>query len=243
MSRERRLLCVIFMVTVLISLSSLSLADAEACECASCEECVGVLNDPSCQEVRLIQDIVGEEGTCINNPAGFENKVFDCQGHKILGDMEMGVGDGIFLEGKEGNTIRNCEISKFRIGIWLRNSHNNIIEDNIIHDNNNDGVLIGRRSESNIARNNEIYDNEKRGIHLLNGVWKNTIVNNVIHGNNFYGIILRNDGTYEERNVRFNNISYNTIYNNNRAGVFVGQVGTHNEFSYLNIHDKIFMIM
>jgi len=58
------------------------------CNCSSCFDCTDALNDDTnCfSQVKLTTDIINQSGTCINNPANFNNKTFDCQGHKIEGN-------------------------------------------------------------------------------------------------------------------------------------------------------------
>ena len=55
------------------------------CNCGNCGDCTDALNDnANCNsKVKLNQNITDVVGTCINNPANFNNKIFDCQGHTI----------------------------------------------------------------------------------------------------------------------------------------------------------------
>ncbi|MEM2768408.1 MAG: right-handed parallel beta-helix repeat-containing protein, partial [Candidatus Pacearchaeota archaeon] len=85
-----------------VFLSLFGEAPAE-CTCNSCKDCMDKLNDPSCTEVKLINDIINHTGTCINNPSNFSNKVFDCQGYRIDGD-DSGTDYGIYLHSKQNNT-------------------------------------------------------------------------------------------------------------------------------------------
>ena len=87
---------------------------AGTCTIKTGENCTCInqaLNDAACNEVRLQSDIINWIGTCIDNPANFNNKVFDCQRHAIDGDNSTGNNDfGIDLNGKSNNVIKNCEI-------------------------------------------------------------------------------------------------------------------------------------
>ncbi|MFN3528252.1 MAG: hypothetical protein ACK4YO_04040, partial [Candidatus Altarchaeaceae archaeon] len=47
------------------------------CECSSCSDCTDALNADECINVKLTTDIIDHSGTCINNPANFNNKIFD----------------------------------------------------------------------------------------------------------------------------------------------------------------------
>ncbi|MFN3527823.1 MAG: hypothetical protein ACK4YO_01830 [Candidatus Altarchaeaceae archaeon] len=74
------------------------------CTCNSCSDCMNKLNNASRAEVRLTANIIDHSGTCINNPGNFNNKIFDCQGHKIDGD-DSGTDYGIYLYFSSTNTI------------------------------------------------------------------------------------------------------------------------------------------
>ena len=71
--------------------------------------------------MKLTADITNHTGICINNPANFSNKIFDCQGNTIDGD-DSGSDYGIYLNGKSGNMIKNCVVTHFTYGIYLDNT-------------------------------------------------------------------------------------------------------------------------
>ena len=104
---------------------------AEICNCQSCSDCNSKLNKDSCSIVILTADIINHRGTCINDSGNFSNKIFDCQKHTIAGD-KGGEDYGIYLNGKSGNTIRNCVIIDFWDGISLQDSSNNNIINNTV---------------------------------------------------------------------------------------------------------------
>ena len=64
--------------------------------CSNCSDCEAALQDNGHSEVRLTANINNHTGTCIDNSANFNNKIFDCQGHTIDGDGN-GMNYGIFL--------------------------------------------------------------------------------------------------------------------------------------------------
>jgi len=68
------------------------------------------------------------QGTCIDNPENFTNKIFDCGGNTIRGNAS---GSGINLSSKSNNTIMNCIFVNFTYGIYLNSSENNSIVGNI----------------------------------------------------------------------------------------------------------------
>ncbi|PJC01720.1 MAG: hypothetical protein CO072_00290, partial [Candidatus Huberarchaeum crystalense] len=73
--------------------------------CSDCSDCEAALQDNGHSEVRLTANINNHAGTCIDNPANFNNKIFDCQGNTIDGD-DSDVDYGIFLSEKSGNIIK-----------------------------------------------------------------------------------------------------------------------------------------
>ncbi|PKM91915.1 MAG: hypothetical protein CVU81_03315 [Euryarchaeota archaeon HGW-Euryarchaeota-1] len=92
--------------------------------CDSCSDCSNALNDDTLYEVKLTANITNFAGICINNPANFNNKTFDCQGYTIDGVDNVNT-YGIYLNGKTGNTIKNCIVTDFYYGIYLNSSSNN----------------------------------------------------------------------------------------------------------------------
>ncbi|ODS41670.1 MAG: hypothetical protein A7315_00720 [Candidatus Altiarchaeales archaeon WOR_SM1_79] len=133
------------------------------CACLNCTECIQKLNNPACSIVYLNTDITNHPGTCINNPENFTNKTFDCQGYMIDGS---GSGSGIYLDGKENNTIRNCVITGFGYGFYLNNSDSNDLINNTANSNNNyDGFYL-YYSDSNNLINNTAKRNNRYGFYL-----------------------------------------------------------------------------
>ena len=205
--------------------------EAGVCNCSSCDDCKNKLNDPSCTEVRLNTSIYNQARTCIDNPANFSNKIFDCQGHIIEGNsIDENLPDaGIYIVGKTGNTIKNCIITKFRMGILLSSSSNNNVVTNItandntyhgIHlyyssnntitnntanNNGNYGIFSYSSSNNTIASN--IANNNSEGI-LLESSSNNTITNNTANINS-YGILLSSSSN---NNVVTNNTANNNYY-------------------------------
>jgi len=104
------------------SVNAYNVEGGGVCNCNSCSDCTNALNDNTLcySQVKLTADITNQSGTCINNPANFNNKIFDCQGHKIEGN---GMNDnwpdaGIYIDGKTRNTIKNCIITNLFINLF-----------------------------------------------------------------------------------------------------------------------------
>jgi|GEM_PF-4064566 len=168
--------------------------------CSCIEE---ALNNNSCSEVRLTVNITDWAGTCVNNPENFSNKILDCQGHVIDGS---GSEYGIYLSGKENNTIRNCIISGFSDGFLLNSSPNNTLTNNSAYSN-----LYGfglSSSPNNTLTNNSAYSNSF-GFYLYSSP-NNTLTNNSAHDNSEDGFVLDSSSN--------NTLTNNTAYSNSQFG-------------------------
>ena len=80
------------------------------------------------------------------------------------------------------NNVSNCNSGDYGYGIELNvNSDNNIISENIVHNNQKYGIALTISDENNISKN-DVYKNGLDGISLSNSddciVWGNSIKNN-----------------------------------------------------------------
>jgi len=190
------------------------------CTCNSCDDCEAKLNNNSCTLVKLAANITGYSGTCIDNPASFTNKIFDCQGYTIDGD-DSGIDYGIYLDNKANNTIRNCKITDFRGGIYLRCSSKNILTNNTAN-SNSFGILLKLHSNNNnITRNTA--NNNQEGFYLSQSS-NNTLIDNTASNNT-------NIGFYLYPNSDFNDLISNKITNNTNTGVFFSSDSSNNNLT------------
>jgi len=113
---------------------------------------------------------------------------------------------GIKIDARKNIKVTYCNISYNKVGILVRNSSSDIlIDNNLITNNNVDGISIFRSKSIRISNNN-IYNQKESGIYLgLSS--RNQIYNNSIKFNSD-GIIL-----YTSKNnlITYNNISFNKI--------------------------------
>ena len=124
----------------------------------------------------LTANIINYSGTCINNPANFTNKVFDCQGYTIDGD-DTGTDYGVYLADNDDNTIQNCAFKNFTYGVWLSGSADSNALTNITAKYNSDyGIYISSSIENNITNSNSSFN--ARGINMYNS--DNTRVHNSV---------------------------------------------------------------
>ncbi len=146
---------------------------------------------------------------------GANNIVLDCNNSVIVGN---GAGYGIYSNGYNGNTIKNCNIKKYSKGIYLENSNSNILTNNIITNSTTAGIELVDASHNTIS-GNTLRFNTKRGINLVpseilddaTSCKYNVIKNNIIESQQ-YGITLQNGNDY-------NNVTNNIVNYNSNAGI------------------------
>ncbi len=153
-------------------------------------------------------------------------------------DMENNTGTGIYMSYSENNTIDENHLYSNNKGMLLftDNNYNNITNNRI--EENNEGILAGptikKGSEYNLIKNNKILNNSNEGLNMnhycdnneitLNHIYNNSIGiyqhwgsnnihNNTIDNSSDDGIQLR----YSNNNV----IEHNDITNNSRYGVWL----------------------
>jgi parallel beta-helix repeat protein len=141
-----------------------------------------------------------------------DNIVLDGAEHTIEGshDPARWMSDfGITLSGRNNVTIENFKIRLFSIGILLKNSTNNVIQNNDIANMTggtasvDSGIAVGDYSNHNVVRENTLTNNPQ-GIYLWYS-FENEILENHIENNLFRGIETENSKD-------------NLIYHNNFEG-------------------------
>ncbi|MEM5772208.1 MAG: NosD domain-containing protein [Candidatus Aenigmatarchaeota archaeon] len=196
--------------------------------CDSCESCTQALNNSQYSIVILIQDILDYSGSCINNPTNFSNKIFACLGHRIDG-TRTSYSYGIYLNGKQNNTIKNCIFSDFHSGIRLEyGSFNNTLINNIADSNTYYGIAMIANSNNNTLINNEAKNNSFAGFYMggVGGSHFNTLINNKaiqnfngiqVYGSNnnkfIEGYYCNNNNVDINIQSGVNNIGYNNTCN------------------------------
>ena len=144
--------------------------------------------------------ITDEPGTCITWPAS--NKIFDCQGNTIDGVTS---GTGIYLNGKNNNTIRNCIVNEFYRGIYIYNSDYNFVDNNTAN-LNNFGIDLRGGSDYNNITNCGINGSDDDGLYL-DASTHNRIIHNTINNTDEDALDLYTSSDY---NVLENNVITNT---------------------------------
>ena len=181
---------------------------------------------------------IGGSGTCLIVNAS--DITIDCKGYSITGG---GTGNGIYNDGYDNITVKNCIITNFRRGIYWRNSNYNTFINNAANSNNRYGIILWNSDYNNLtsgtANNNNRYgiylfsssnntlmfntanNNTDRGIYLLSNSDYNTLINNTANNNtNRYGIIISG-------NSRYNRLISNTA-KNNPDGIYISNSDYNN---------------
>lgn len=158
--------------------------------CYNSTDCTDALNNASVDYVCLNNSVSDIAGTFINDPVNFTDKTFDCQNYIIDGD-DTDTDNGIYLDGKYNNTIRNCTITDFKYGIRLYNSaDNNNLTNNTLNSNTAAGVLIDFSSINNILTNNTFNSNDVYGVFLFSSANNNILNSNIICSNDASDIFV-----------------------------------------------------
>lgn len=154
-----------------------------------------------------------------------DSEYIDVQGN-TANDNE----NGIYLSWKANNDIHNNTLSGNMIGIYLWNSNNNNIYDNNASNNFFTGIkLYGfhSKSDNNVITNNYVNGNGNDGIWLDYNCHNNTISHNIAWNNPGSGISLTHDNSFNfikdnklcENNygIALGNSFNNTILRNNAS--------------------------
>jgi len=138
---------IIFALAFLLLLP-LARADTYLTSCA-------VLDTPG-ETYYLTQDIINSSTTTCMNIAA-DNVTLDCQGHTIDGN---GTSEtyGISASSRSNVTVKNCKLTEWWMGIFLTDSHDNIIYSNVIQDNSFYGIYLFYPGSS-VLSPNKIYNN------------------------------------------------------------------------------------
>ena len=131
--------------------------------------------------------------------------------HFAIKNSGSNEGNAVVKINTDNSIITDNIISDGKIGIFVNNGNNNLIYDNIIENNDDDGIQL-KQSDNNDITYNTLTDNSN-GIFFYSSSG-NTIENNVIQDNNDNGVFLNQ--TSSDNTIMYNNISGNT-----RNGIYL----------------------
>ncbi|MFC1705017.1 LamG-like jellyroll fold domain-containing protein, partial [Nanoarchaeota archaeon] len=193
------------------------------------------------RDVNLTQDLTQTgSGTCIIIEGN--NITLDCNGYTIRGDDN---GYGISTE-NNNSLIKNCIISNFSSGVYLRSgSMNNNITNTTLFDNDQYGIWVegsNYNTISNCTFNSSSPSNPdtSRGV-FLNGNNYNTIISSIFSDVTDYSIYAQNsnylkilNSTFLKEGIRIEDISDNVDIINNTitpsagTGIYSGGINRNN---------------
>jgi len=203
--------------------------------CTNCSDCSNALNNNTLNLVYVNASLASPNASCIYNPAGFSNKILDCQGNTMIGNNWFNT-YGIFVNNRNNVTIRNCNISNYNYGIRFAFSSNNTLLNNTLHSiqyqglelndhvnytdvinntayNNQYGFSFDNNATHNNIQGNLAYDNSQYGFEFDNGFYHNIIINNTARDNNDSGFNMDSG---------FNNTFINnSLYNNTDFSFYI----------------------
>ena len=112
-------------------------------------------------------------------------------------------------------------------GIYLYRASNNIMANNVVHNNYKHGIYLSTFCDSNTISNNTISDNTEDGIRLTGTAGNNTIKNNTINSNS-HGIWVASDS---------NQIIGNDVFSNTAggSGIHLTSAASNNVIQFNNI--------
>jgi parallel beta-helix repeat protein len=145
-------------------------------------------------------------GRCIDVQAN--NITLDCAGYGING-TSAGTTIGVYDNGYNNVTIKNCNIRNYTNGISLSTTNNSNFINNTLSSNTGSGFVVDHISNNTFA-NNTANSNPQYGIYLLFGN-NDTLANNTFNSNSM-GIRLESSGSSATNILTNNTFNSNTQY-------------------------------
>lgn len=200
---------------------------------------VDVIKPQSCSAFIGMGDVTIKSNNIVFNIEGKSNVIIDNIKIQNYNEDVWSQAKWIYINNNsKNNTINNVEISKMEVGIEVKNSSNNFLNQLVVHENKNGGVRFDSTCDSLYEHNNMLYNSQIFNHNIDNkGVWlynkgANVVNNTQIYNNitwlqlkeyiMFYDslfIILNNSIIYNNTNneainsIINNSIIYNIDYN------------------------------
>ena len=170
-----------------------NILDGGVCECGlnnsedACVDCNSALNDAQCTNVFLNKSITNYNETCIYDYGNFNNKIFDCKGNTISGNISAEDISGIYLFEQSGNTIKNCVIQNFYYGINLYSASGNTLLNNTLNSGTY-GIYMYTSADNNLTGNTlnmNLYGIYLESISIVKPSSNNLLRNNSMNNNTY----------------------------------------------------------
>ena len=149
----------------------------------------------------------------------------DCNGSTIINRFS-GNGYGLYLNGKENDTVRGCTFMDYQYGVYFLSSNYNSLTNSTAYGNYN-GFLLSSSNYNNIT--NSTADSNYHGVYLLSASY-NTIENGAIRGNTY--------GLYSSGS-EYNNITNSRADGNVNHGIYL-LLSNRNTFENNTVNSSTF---
>ncbi|MBN1800986.1 MAG: right-handed parallel beta-helix repeat-containing protein, partial [Candidatus Lokiarchaeota archaeon] len=127
---------------------------------------------------------------------------------------------GIYIYGTQNGQILNNQIQENSVGIQVHHSHDITISGNNVHNNSQEGMMLGIDACNNTVIGNTIINSGYHGILVTIVSDGNVISDNIISDNNQWGLFVF-DSTV-------NLVSHNTIRENTLGGIYISESNNDN---------------
>jgi len=165
----------------------------------------------------------------------------DCAGHLIDGNDAVTYGIYLSRTSSESSnvTVRNCRISDYSNGVYIRNSNDNLI-DNISINSGMSTQIMSYTSHNNTYRNINISDQQSSGISFYLYYSHNNSIEEFTLSNVYRGFYLNNGNNNIFQNILINGVSSdhgfylwessdsNQLYNSSISNVNSAYYGIYN---------------
>jgi len=169
-----------------------------------------------------------------------DSVTLDCAGHRVTG---VAAGSGIEIQNRTGVTVRNCDVSGFRNGIYLGGSSGNTIEKNHVHDNTMGALPAGIAvwdSSGNTFSHNTATDNGSDGIIFGTDSDGNTVVSNTATGNGRNGLFFwQNKNNVATGNEARSNIEHGFVLGRSSGNTVTGNTSEQNVRSGFSVTSAV----
>ena len=156
--------------------------------------------------------------------------------NNISGNMFTGTLVSIYLEQSHNNTISDNVIVEKRqwYSIWLRYSHSNIVERNFVTNNSGSGICLWSSNANTVDGNNvtgisTLETANGMGIGLYEGSHSNIVCNNILVDNRYCGVGLLNA---EDNTIQGNvmKCNYLGIYSHSSSNIIIENTILNNDW-------------
>ncbi|MDD3284049.1 MAG: NosD domain-containing protein [Patescibacteria group bacterium] len=185
-----------------------------------------IVVDLTCGSIVNNSVILGSDIICQDQQfgikPGIDNITINCNGHSI--SKPTRTGKAVYLQDRNGITLRNCNLQNFEVSIYIQNSSNNNIINNTLTNSSYSVITVGTNNDNTFHNNtfSNIFENgiqisEANNLILSNNTFHNAGTLTVLLVNTSSSTISHNTflPTTDSVGVNLNNASYNNLITNN----------------------------